>query len=92
LRFFRVLPSVLEPDLFWRLLMASPPLARATGARVAIVDLDNHRGNGPSQIFWPDPSVFFVSTHEAPLYSDTGAVAQRGEHGTIVKRSPSRKD
>ena len=52
--------------------------------RVAIVDFDNHHGNGTQQIFWSDPSVLFASTHEAPLYPGTGAVGECGEHDTIV--------
>ena len=52
--------------------------------RVAIVDFDNHHGNGTQQIFWSDPSVLFASTHEWPLYPGTGAVGERGEYDTIV--------
>jgi len=52
--------------------------------RVAIVDFDNHHGNGTQQIFWSDPSVLFASTHEMPLYPGTGAVGERGEYDTIV--------
>ncbi len=52
--------------------------------RVAIVDWDVHHGNGTQDIFWDDPSVLYVSTHESPLYPGTGAASERGEHGTIV--------
>jgi acetoin utilization deacetylase AcuC-like enzyme len=52
--------------------------------RVAIVDFDVHHGNGSQDIFWADNTVMYASTHEMPLYPGTGAVTERGEHGTIV--------
>src|SRR3954470_371434 len=58
---------------------------KAHGAeRVAIVDWDVHHGNGTQDIFWSDPSVLYASTHQMPLYPGTGAVSERGEHGTVV--------
>jgi acetoin utilization deacetylase AcuC-like enzyme len=54
--------------------------ARARGlSRVAIVDFDVHHGNGTQEIFYADPSVLYVSTHEAPLYPGTGHVDETGE-------------
>jgi acetoin utilization deacetylase AcuC-like enzyme len=32
--------------------------------RVSILDIDNHFGNGTSEIFYEDPSVQFISIHE----------------------------
>jgi acetoin utilization deacetylase AcuC-like enzyme len=52
--------------------------------RVAIVDFDVHHGNGSQHIFWSDPSVMYLSTHEMPLFPGTGAVGERGEHDNIV--------
>ncbi|KQU50158.1 acetoin utilization protein [Bosea sp. Leaf344] len=52
--------------------------------RVAILDWDVHHGNGTQEIFWNDPSVLYASTHEMPLYPGTGALSERGLHGTIV--------
>jgi acetoin utilization deacetylase AcuC-like enzyme len=46
--------------------------------RVAIVDFDVHHGNGTQDIFWDDPSVFYASTHQMPLYPGTGALAETG--------------
>jgi acetoin utilization deacetylase AcuC-like enzyme len=58
---------------------------KAHGAeRVAIMDWDVHHGNGSQDIFWNDPSVMYASTHQMPLYPGTGAVSERGDHGTIV--------
>jgi acetoin utilization deacetylase AcuC-like enzyme len=48
------------------------------GQRVAIVDWDVHHGNGTQHIFYDDPRVLYVSTHEAPLYPGTGKLAETG--------------
>ncbi len=47
-------------------------------ARVAIVDWDVHHGNGTQDIFYEDPSVFFFSTHQWPLYPGTGRADETG--------------
>jgi len=52
--------------------------------RIAIMDFDVHHGNGTQEIFWADKSVLYASTHQMPLYPGTGALNERGEHGTIV--------
>jgi acetoin utilization deacetylase AcuC-like enzyme len=53
--------------------------ARAAGVpRVAIVDWDVHHGNGTQDIFYSDPNVLFVSTHQWPLYPGTGASTEVG--------------
>jgi acetoin utilization deacetylase AcuC-like enzyme len=49
--------------------------------RVAIVDYDVHHGNGTQDIFYDDPRVLFVSTHAAPFYPGTGAMAEAGAPG-----------
>lgn len=52
---------------------------RAHGVeRVAIVDFDVHHGNGTQDIFWDDPTVFYASTHQSPLYPGTGQASERG--------------
>lgn len=38
----------------------------AGGARVAILDLDYHHGNGTQEIFYDDPLVMFCSLHADP--------------------------
>ena len=48
------------------------------GERVAIVDWDVHHGNGTQDIFYDDPRVLYVSTHEAPLYPGTGRADETG--------------
>jgi acetoin utilization deacetylase AcuC-like enzyme len=55
--------------------------------RVLIVDYDVHHGNGTEAMFYDDPSVLYISTHQYPLYPGTGAVTDigtsRGEGYTI---------
>ena len=53
-------------------------LARPGVERVLIVDWDVHHGNGTQDIFYEDPSVFFLSMHQHPLYPDTGMAHERG--------------
>ncbi|MEY2468243.1 MAG: hypothetical protein QOF21_941 [Actinomycetota bacterium] len=50
----------------------------AVGERVLILDWDVHHGNGTQDIFWDDPNVLYVSTHESPAYPGTGAAAEIG--------------
>lgn len=47
--------------------------------RVAIVDLDLHHGNGTQDIFYQRRDVFFISTHQSPLYPGTGKIEEVGE-------------
>ena len=46
--------------------VASEAIARATGERVAILDVDFHHGNGTQQIFWRRGDVLYVSLHADP--------------------------
>ncbi|HEX3793989.1 MAG TPA: histone deacetylase [Acidimicrobiales bacterium] len=50
----------------------------AEGERVCIVDWDVHHGNGTQDIFWDNPSVLYVSTHQSPFYPGTGWANQVG--------------
>jgi acetoin utilization deacetylase AcuC-like enzyme len=53
--------------------------ARARGIeRVAVVDVDVHHGNGTQWMFYRDPSVLYVSTHQFPFYPGTGAADEIG--------------
>jgi acetoin utilization deacetylase AcuC-like enzyme len=53
--------------------------ARARGLdRVAIVDIDVHHGNGTQWMFYDDPSVLYVSSHQFPFYPGTGAADEIG--------------
>ena len=54
--------------------------ARARGiSRVAVIDFDVHHGNGTQEMFWDDPSVLYISTHQWPVYPGSGAANERGE-------------
>lgn len=46
--------------------------------RVAIVDFDVHHGNGTEDIFKDDPTVFYASSHQMPLYPGTGSPSFTG--------------
>jgi acetoin utilization deacetylase AcuC-like enzyme len=46
--------------------------------RVAILDWDVHHGNGTQAAFLTDPTVFFASLHQWPLYPGTGWFTETG--------------
>jgi acetoin utilization deacetylase AcuC-like enzyme len=48
-------------------------------ARVLIIDWDVHHGNGTQDIFYCDPSVYYLSLHIDGHYPGTGAAAERGD-------------
>ena len=50
----------------------------ARGQRVLIVDWDVHHGNGTQSIFWDDPRILYVSTHQWPLFPGTGRAQEVG--------------
>jgi len=56
---------------------AAHALARGL-SRVAIMDFDVHHGNGTQSMFYEDPRVLYVSTHQYPFYPGTGAAADTG--------------
>jgi acetoin utilization deacetylase AcuC-like enzyme len=73
-----------EPDramgfCFYNNVAIAAAVLRAEGAaRVAIIDIDVHHGNGTQRAFYDDPSVLYVSTHQFPYYPGTGAAEERG--------------
>ena len=50
----------------------------ARGQKVLIVDWDVHHGNGTQSIFWDDPDVLYVSTHQFPFFPGTGRAREIG--------------
>jgi acetoin utilization deacetylase AcuC-like enzyme len=55
--------------------------------RILIVDWDVHHGNGTQDIFYEDPSVYYLSLHQSPWYPGTGHPAERGSgagYGTTL--------
>ena len=55
----------------------------AKGNRVLIVDWDVHHGNGTQELFWNDPTVLYVSTHQWPLFPGSGGAREIGGHDAI---------
>ncbi len=51
---------------------------REAGERVLVVDWDVHHGNGTQDVFWDDPDVLYVSTHQWPAYPGTGRADEVG--------------
>jgi acetoin utilization deacetylase AcuC-like enzyme len=60
--------------------------------RVAIADFDVHHGNGTQAIFEHDPRVLFVSSHQSPLYPDTGYANERGVGNILNAPLPPQAD
>ena len=56
---------------------AAAMLARGLN-RIAIVDIDVHHGNGTQAMFYDDPRVLYVSSHQYPFYPGTGAATETG--------------
>ncbi len=52
--------------------------------RVAVVDFDVHHGNGTQDIFAPDASLFYGSSHQHPCYPGTGAPRETGVAHNVV--------
>jgi acetoin utilization deacetylase AcuC-like enzyme len=46
--------------------------------RVVVMDYDVHHGNGTQWIFYEDPRVLYISTHQYPFYPGTGAADDIG--------------
>jgi len=58
--------------------------AEAGVTKVAILDWDVHHGNGTQQAFYGDPTVYFASIHQHPLYPGTGRADERGAANTVL--------
>lgn len=55
---------------------------RAKGAaRVAVLDIDSHHGNGTQGVFWQRPDVLFVSVHGDPNRYYPWYTGHADEHG-----------
>lgn len=48
-------------------------------AKLAIIDLDLHHGNGTQNIFYSRGDVLYISTHQYPYYPGTGWINEVGE-------------
>ncbi len=47
-------------------------------SKVAIFDFDVHHGNGTQNAFYEDPSVFYASVHQWPLFPGSGMPGELG--------------
>lgn len=59
-------------------LIVQPAGRGAKANRLAIIDLDLHHGNGTQDIFWERGDVFYISTHQSPLYPGSGSLRETG--------------
>ena len=66
--------------LFNNVAVAAAAMRRRGLARIAIIDIDVHHGNGTQAMFYGDRRVLYVSTHQYPFYPGTGAATETG-HG-----------
>jgi acetoin utilization deacetylase AcuC-like enzyme len=65
--------------LFNTIAIGAEHLKRAHRAqRILVMDWDVHHGNGTQEMFYTDPSVLFISTHQYPFYPGTGAAREAG--------------
>jgi acetoin utilization deacetylase AcuC-like enzyme len=78
--------------LFNNVAIAARAVQAAGAARVAIVDIDVHHGNGTQEIFWDDDSVFFASLHEWPFYPGSGGPQEQRDTTLNVPMSPGSGD
>ncbi len=58
--------------------LAAESVLLAGARRVAIVDLDLHHGNGTQEAFWQRDDVFYLSTHQQPLFPGSGDLEETG--------------
>ena len=63
---------------------AAHALERHGLERVAIADFDVHHGNGTQAIFAREPRVLFASSHQMPLYPDSGYPQERGVGNVVI--------
>ena len=69
---------------FANAVVAARHAQRAHGVgRVAILDFDVHHGNGTQACMEDDPTLFYASSHQWPLYPGTGHPKERGVAGNV---------
>ncbi len=65
--------------LFNNVAVAAAALRAEEGIeRVLVADWDVHHGNGTQHAFEEDPTVFYFSVHQVPLYPGTGSAREIG--------------
>jgi len=69
--------------IYSNIALAARAAQQAGLARVAVADFDVHHGNGTQAAFAADPTLFFASVHQSPLYPGTGDPRDTGIGNTI---------
>ena len=69
---------------------AAHALATHALQRVAILDFDVHHGNGTQAIFEHEPRVLYLSSHQSPLYPDSGRANETGVGNVVNAPLPPR--
>ncbi|KAJ0735380.1 putative histone deacetylase [Helianthus annuus] len=65
--------------VFGNVAIAARYAQRARGLqRVFIIDFDVHHRNGTNDVFYDDPDIFFLSTHQEGSYPGTGKIDNIG--------------
>ena len=59
--------------------IAARHLQKMGDKKIAIVDVDVHHGNGTQEIFAFDPTILYISTHQAGIFPGTGPVEYVGK-------------
>jgi acetoin utilization deacetylase AcuC-like enzyme len=59
--------------------IAARSLQKMGDKKIAIVDVDVHHGNGTQEIFAFDPTILYISTHQAGIFPGTGPVEYVGK-------------
>ena len=49
------------------------------GKRSVILDIDVHHGNGTNDIFYSNPDVLYISTHQQGIFPGSGSANETGE-------------
>ena len=55
--------------------VAAHHVATTTGAKVTVLDVDYHHGNGTQNAFYEDPTILFFSTHDWQAYPGDNGLA-----------------
>ncbi len=63
---------------------AKHALERHGLSRVAVVDFDVHHGNGTQDLLKSEARTLFISSHQMPLWSGSGAADERGDHNNVL--------
>ncbi|MBN8540697.1 MAG: histone deacetylase [Deltaproteobacteria bacterium] len=72
--------------LFNNTAVAAATIVKSHSAKVAIIDLDVHHGNGTEEIFYRDPNVLYISIHQEdwPFTGDAGKTGEGPGQGTNI--------